>query len=388
MCLAEKRPGTLVRIAFVSCNPVDWGGSEELWARAALELSKRGVEIAVAKPNLVDWPEPIQTLRSQGVALFDLWKPMHWRLRNLAHNASYKLMQEFERNRLKAMLKSFKPDLVVLSQGGSWDGLRMQKVFHAMAVPYALICQKGTDLYWPSDDIRPALRDFAQDAAHVFTVSQHNLTLFEEQIGQRLENASVVRNPFLVDYDSPQPWPEDDETVRFACIGRLYACEKGQDILLRVLARDHWRSRALHVDFYGQGANARGLKDMARLLGVENVSFHGHSKQIEKVWETHHGLVLPSRAEGLPLVLVETMLVGRVPIISTAGGSAEIVVDNETGFLMNGFDEDGLDEAMERAWQARQRWPEMAAAAAKSVRTHVPRSPAQDLAQRILSLSE
>lgn len=350
-------------------------------------MSKRGIEIAVAKPNLVDWPEPMQNLRKQGVALFDLWKPMHWRLRSLAHQASYKVMQEFERYRLKAMLKSFKPDLVVLSQGGSWDGLRMLKVFRATKVPYALICQKGTDLYWPSDDIRMPLRQFASEAEHVFTVSQHNLTLLEEQIGQRLENASVVRNPFLVNYDSPQPWPKEDEPVRLACIGRLYACEKGQDILLRVLARERWRTRPLHVDFYGQGANAKGLKDMARLLGVEKVTFHGHSKQIEKVWETHHGLVLPSRAEGLPLVLVETMLVGRVPIISTAGGSGEIVVDNETGFLMRGFDEDSLDEAMERAWQTRDRWPEMAAAAARTVRTHVPRSPPEDLANRILALT-
>jgi glycosyltransferase involved in cell wall biosynthesis len=201
-------------------------------------------------------------------------------------------------------------------------------------------------------------------AQHIFFVSQHNHRLMEEQTGQKLANASVVRNPFLVEYHKSIPWPKDNEATRLACIGRLYPMEKGQDILLRVMAQPKRQARNVTVDFYGSGSNLDGLTAMADHLGCKNVQFKGHVSNIEEVWKTHHGLVLASRAEGLPLVLVETTLAGRVAIISQAGGSAEVIDDGKTAFLMKGYDEEGLDDAMERSWNRRGDWPEVGMAAA------------------------
>jgi hypothetical protein len=80
-------------------------------------------------------------------------------------------------------------------------------------------------------------------ATRCFFVSKHNLRLTEEQIGATLTNAEVVRNPYLVPAAVRLPWPGggENESLRLACVARLYLRDKGQDILLRVLAREKWQ---------------------------------------------------------------------------------------------------------------------------------------------------
>lgn len=383
LAVAEK-----TRILVLSCNETPWGGSEELWARAALALVEQGVVVRIAKPNVDKNVQPLRSLRERGVKIVDLSRFgfLPSKIAAFLHYVFRPASVAVQLMPLWLQVKLSRPAMVVLSQGGNWDGFHMGWLLRKMKVPYALICQKATDLYWPPDYLQIRVTALAQDARHIFFVSQHNHHLFEEQIGVKLPNASVTRNPFLVDYSAPLPWPEEDGTVRLACVGRLYPMEKGQDMLLRVLAQPKWKARALTVDFYGAGPNAEGLQKMAVYLGCDNVKFKGHVDDVNAIWRDHHALVLPSRAEGLPLVLVEAMLTGRVAIVSKAGGSAEVVEDGQTGFLMSGYDEDGLDSAMERAWQARSLWRDMGKVAATSIRQHVPCDPPEELAQDILSL--
>lgn len=380
IALIEARAAA--RVAFVSCNEAPWGGSEELWCRAALAMARSGHKVFVAKPYIDRKVGLIADLRQLKVPIADLasLRPLPQRMVGWLSFLSRPAMFALQLFRLWLFLARTRPDLVVLSQGGCWDGFFMSSALRRCKVPYVLICQKASDLYWPPDNLRRWVREFISGADHVYCVSQHNLTLLEEQIGVRLPSASVVRNPFLVNYTAPLPWPGEDQVLRLACVARLYTMEKGQDVLLRVLAQPKWKSRPVEVSFFGEGANAEGLADMARLLGCTQVRFRGHVSDIRQIWSEHHALVLPSRAEGLPLVLVEAMLAGRVAIISRAGGSADLVDDGTTGFLMNGYDEAGLDDAMERAWAARSRWQEMAKAAAVAVRQCVPENPALELA--------
>ena len=139
----------------------------------------------------------------------------------------------------------------------------MASVCRFLRLPYVLIMQKATDLYWPTDSRRERMRAMYAGALWCFFVSEHNHRLTEEQIGIGLPNATVVRNPFLVPWERRTDWPDDRDGLRLACIGRLYPMEKGQDLLLRVLARDKWRNRALFVTFYGEGVNRAGVEEMA-----------------------------------------------------------------------------------------------------------------------------
>ena len=284
------------------------------------------------------------------------------------------------------LVLSRRPDLVVLSQGGNHDGYAFAEVCRRLKLPYAIVSHKASELYWPADWQQQTIAAVYRAARACFFVSEHNRRLTEEQLGFPLPRATVVRNPFLVPWEPRTDWPDDRNEWRLACVGRLHPKEKGQDLLLRVLARERWRDRPLSVTFYGEGQQRASLERMARALGLANVTFAGFVHDVPAIWSGHHGLILPSRCEGLPIVLVEAMLSGRVPIVTDAGGNAEVIDDGATGYIAAAPAEDALDEAMERAWNERHRWREIGAAAAEHIRTLVPREPERCFANNLIEL--
>ena len=211
----------------------------------------------------------------------------------------------------------------------------------------------------------------------------------EIQLGVALPNAEIVRNPSNVRREAAPPWPPQSQVLRFACIGRLQPDAKGQDLLLRVLASEPWRSRAIEVSFFGVGDMEDGLKRLVRWFQLEErVKFYGHVEDIEGLWATHHALVLPSRFEGLPLVIVEAMLCARPVIVTDVAGNAEIVQDGVTGFVAEAATVHHLNLAMERAWIRRSHWEDIGKAAALAIREIMPNDPAAVFAQRLLVLAE
>jgi glycosyltransferase involved in cell wall biosynthesis len=371
-----------MRFVFVSSN-LTWGGSEELWSATAIALAERGHQVVVYKMRADDEEPRIRRLRELSVPIRDLGHfPILSRLiYTSVERLSWSLSNAHRMARLWTGLKaSPRPDLVVVSQGGNFDGDLLAEVCRRLQLPYALISQKASDLYWPADVRVPRVRRMYAEARAAFFVSQHNLRLTEQQLGCELPHARVVRNPFLVPWEPRNDWPDDGAGLRLACIGRMYPMEKGQDLLLRVLARERWRARPLSVTFYGDGPQRQSLERMASFLGLTNTHFAGYVRDIATVWDDHHGLILASRCEGLPLVLVEAMLSGRVAIVTDVGGTAEVADDGVTSFVAPAATEDALDATMERAWARRREWRRIGAAAADRIRTLVPRAPEQELA--------
>jgi glycosyltransferase involved in cell wall biosynthesis len=287
---------------------------------------------------------------------------------------------------VRTHLASLNPDLVVVSQGANFDGIMYGDLCRISGRPYVIISQKAVDYLWPSDQDRIVMRTAFQSALRCYFVSRHNLQLTESQIGETLMNAEIVRNPFLVP-GNPLPWPEtQDHSLKLACVARLETGEKGQDILLQVLARQPWRSRNLSVSFFGAGHNGQALRDLATRLDLKNVDFPGFVSDVESIWKTHHALVLPSRTEGLPLALIEAMLCGRFGIVTNEGGSAEVVEEGRTGFIALAAKADEFDKAMERAWAVREQWESVGNAAGIAVRTMVPPDPVAAFTAKLLGL--
>ncbi|NDC62559.1 MAG: glycosyltransferase [Planctomycetia bacterium] len=380
---------------FLTSCPLPWGGSEELWAGAAQRLRGRGFRVPTGRSR--PWERgPMHprwaALRAAGlgvggfgVSTLELAIPDAVRrfLPAPIANAVTRLRDRW----LAWKLRRCGGDLAVISQGQAYDGLypvNLPEVCRLAGVPYVLICQKSSETDWPFDVIRAEHRRCYEDAERVFFVSEHNRRITGQQLGVSFEHAEVVRNPFMVQADEPLPWPTSaDGVVRLACVARMWPLEKGQDVLLNVLARDRWRMRPIAVDFYGEGPIARGLEEMARMLGLTNARFHGFVDDITAVWRDHHALVLPSRAEGLPLAQVEAMLCGRPVIVAAAGGTGEIVEEGEHGFVSGSATEDAFDACMERAWQRRDEWDAIGRRASEHVRRRFPADPCGDFADRV-----
>jgi glycosyltransferase involved in cell wall biosynthesis len=374
------------RVAFISSNDV-WGGSEELWSQAALRLARAGHNVSIYKQKIDRTQERVAELATARCAITDLQGGRFLpRKARTALSLAWSVHRRIMERRLASGFGRQRPELVVISQGLNYDGWFAGALCRRRRQPYLLISQKASDLYWPSDGMREELCDVYRDAVAALFVSDHNRRLTEEQLGFALPRARIVRNPFNLADTARFPWPDDATGLRLACVARLDAREKGQDLLLRVLARPQWRSRPLSVTFLGRGHNEVGLRTMAEMLSLDSVDFAGFTNRPGEIWRDHHALVLPSRCEGLPLSIIEAMLSGRPVITTDVGGNIEAAVDGETAFVAAAATEDALDAALERAWAQRAAWPEIGAAGAERARTIVGANPAAELSDDLLDI--
>ena len=85
----------------------------------------------------------------------------------------------------------------------------------------------------------------------------------------------------------------------------------------------------------GTGHERRRLEKESERLGLAGVvTFLGARTDVEALMASLDVLVLTSRSEGLPIVLLEGQVLG-VPVVTTdAGGARETVRDGETGFVV------------------------------------------------------
>jgi glycosyltransferase involved in cell wall biosynthesis len=361
-----------------------WGGSEPLWSSAAEHLVRSGNEVRI---SVKDWGKPVQEiehLRAAGCQIFS----RVYRLPSFFVRQFYRVFPptEYETAHLRKAANGV--DLVVISQGANFDGLNwMEKARHA-GHKYVVIAQSAVIYWWPDDDTAARLSKAYEGASCAYFVSQANVDLSRRQFGSMLGNAKVVRNPFNVSYEAQPPWPGDhSNSLGLACIGRLDVISKAQDILLQVLALPHWRERDVQLSLIGTGPNEKCLRRIVDQLGLTNVHFAGQKTNIEEVWSKHHALVLPSRFEGMPLVLVEAMLCGRPAIVTDVGGNLELVRDGVNGFVAKAPTVELLDETMNRFWDSRERLRQMGWTAANDVRLFVGPDPGRDFANELAAVA-
>ncbi len=103
---------------------------------------------------------------------------------------------------------------------------------------------------------------------------------------------------------------------RIIGVGRL-TTDKGFDILLQALARIAHKLNDWQVDIFGEGVEKAALEQQCKSLHLEHiVHFCGTTNTLEHEYASAGIFILPSRMEGLPMVLVEAAACG-LPIIAT-----------------------------------------------------------------------
>jgi glycosyltransferase involved in cell wall biosynthesis len=375
------------RVAFISTTSArNLGGSELLWSRSALALLERGVKVAANLRYSQTLHPDIAHLVGAGCQLgMRRRRGMVDRLVQRAFPGRFSRV-DAEVGRFK-WLDRLEPHLVVLSEGAPFSLTDWMLACQQKGIPYAIVVHGASGHLWPNGDVERHARAYAAALAAGF-VSGATRRLVERQLGCSLPNATVVFNPFNVRFDACPRWPDEREGFILACVGRLDPATKGQDLLLEVLSQAKWRSRPISANIFGEGPGRAALERLRLYLQLGSVEFRGHAEDIEAIWATHHGLVLPSRAEGLPIALVEAMLCQRIGIVTDIGGSAEMLDDGVEGFVAAAPSVSLVDEALERAWESRADWRSMGLAAGRRIRREVPENPIARFADWVLGLLE
>jgi glycosyltransferase involved in cell wall biosynthesis len=116
--------------------------------------------------------------------------------------------------------------------------------------------------------------------------------------------------------------------------GRLAEQKRVDDLLKAVDLLQHVQPdmRTLIV---GEGPLRERLEETARAFQLDGrVRFLGHRDDVPRLMAAADVIVLPSSYEGLPNVVLEAMRFRKPVVATSAPGTTEVVVDNETGVLV------------------------------------------------------
>lgn len=153
---------------------------------------------------------------------------------------------------------------------------------------------------------------------------------------------------------SPAAPERPDGPLEIVCVGRIHP-QKGQQVLLEALVAATADGRSWRVHFWGEAlpehADIRqGLEDVVLRHDLDDrVVWHGYSNDTARMYDGMDVAVIPSTwPEGFSLVTAEGQMAGLPVVATVPGGPADIVIDGETGLLVQLGDASVLQAALTR----------------------------------------
>jgi colanic acid/amylovoran biosynthesis glycosyltransferase len=251
-------------------------------------------------------------------------------------------------------------------------GLRLQRMgithihahFAGMAARTAFWIQKffrisfsftahANDIFAPRD-FEIGLNKLVDGARAVVTETDYAKKFLQERFPDRADKIYRIYNGLNLaefrraDFSSASP--------TIIAVGRLID-KKGFADLIHACRSLVERGKSFRCEIFGEGPLEEKLRRQIEELKLQNcVELPGPKPQheIKRYLAAGTVFVLPSvidpegGMDNLPTVVMEAMATG-LPVVSTAiGGIPEMVIDNETGFLVSAGDADGLADAIEK----------------------------------------
>lgn len=174
--------------------------------------------------------------------------------------------------------------------------------------------------------LEPAYRAFERLAAPhadvTVAVSDENAAEGRAILGAHAAaNLRVITNGVDVDRFRPDgPAAERTDRPLITCVGRLTEA-KGQAVLIRAFA--DLRDTGATLRLVGEGDAEHDLRSLAAEAGVDDrIEWAGNSAAPEQEYRAADVVVVPSRWDGLSLVLLEAMACGAAIVATTVPGSA------------------------------------------------------------------
>lgn len=154
----------------------------------------------------------------------------------------------------------------------------------------------------------------------------------------------------------PERWSEIalmplGESLNMVAVGR-FAEQKGFGLLIRAFAQAHRTDPRMRLSLVGDGPLRGQIEAIIRQEGIaQSVDLLGWQDEagVRAALAAAHLMVMPSFAEGLPVVIMEAMASGRPCIATYIAGIPELVRPGQEGWLVPAGSIDLLADAMVEA---------------------------------------
>lgn len=230
-----------------------------------------------------------------------------------------------------AMLSGREVDHIHVHHGyfGSWIAMtaaRLLDVGFSLTVHGSDLLLNGTYL-----DIK------FSNCAFCLTISEYNRNYILKKY-PRLDPRKIVLARLGVAVAHPAAVPaakREPGPLRLRAVGRLHEV-KDHALLVRACAELHSRGLRFNCLIAGEGPERANLELLIQERGVsDHVALVGHipREQLDPFYEPADVVILTSRSEGIPLVLMEAMARGKIVLAPAITGIPELVIAGKTGFL-------------------------------------------------------
>jgi glycosyltransferase involved in cell wall biosynthesis len=184
-------------------------------------------------------------------------------------------------------------------------------------------------------------------AHHILCNSQAIKSVLTQHYGVPADRLTTIPNGVDTEYFQPPAVPATGPS-RLLCIGRLVP-DKDHDTLLaafHLAAKAHPEAELWLV---GDGPRLAALQESARRLSIsDRVKLMPPREDLRPLLHQASLLVLSSRTEALPNVILEAMAAGLPVVATRVGGVPELVFHGRTGWLVNPGDAPALAAALSR----------------------------------------
>ena len=207
-------------------------------------------------------------------------------------------------------------------------------------------------VHGPDEFDRPQalhLAEKVEASSFVVAISSYGRSQLYRWIGhQHWDKVHVVHCGLDAAFLAPPAQGEYPKRDRLVCVGRL--CEqKGQLLLLDAVRRLKDRGRRVELVLAGDGEMRGELEASIRQMGLqEDVTITGwiSGQRVAEELLAAKAMVLPSFAEGLPVVVMEAMALQRVVVSTRIAGIPELVRHGVDGWLVTPGDVEALVDAL------------------------------------------
>jgi glycosyltransferase involved in cell wall biosynthesis len=283
-------------------------------------LQKRGIEFLVTAPHAQTHTPDDSECEGIRVRRFSFYRPLNNRdVRQIA--AIVRAIADLKR--------TFQPDLIHINTSHA-ELFYHQQTRDAWDCP--VLVSSHNKLYaWERNSLYGRL---LQSAGWITAVSQDTLADLRQFMPEITSRSSAILNGMVT--PALEPTTIDWHNPQLLCFGRL-AEEKGFDLALRAFAEIHQRIPTAWLRIAGDGEARRELESLAASLGLrEVVEFLGwvEPECIPSLIDDSALVLMPSRNEAFGIAAVQTGQMARPIVATIVGGLPEIILNGETGFLV------------------------------------------------------
>ncbi|MFZ0886861.1 MAG: glycosyltransferase family 4 protein, partial [Candidatus Binataceae bacterium] len=321
-----------MRILLVCRDFRSMGGVEEIVDNVGAEFAAAGHTVAVlSKPKVPEYMAGHERALRAGLECVDVRvperKPATWRHPERLIRGSRGTRE------LVTWLRNWRPDIVNCHITGWEHAVTVTDASRAACVPIVYSLGGLVD----AERLSPRQLRLFKSAPAIVAISQAGKRLFDPfpDIAAKVRVITCGVDDMAADAATPAR----RERSYIFCTSRLDLQHKAIDALIRAFAMLGPRYSELDLLIGGEGPD-RGQIELqiasAELGGrVQLVGF----KSRDELWGLYKGALvfaMPSkRAEGLGLVFLEAMACGTPVIGTRSGGAPEIIIEGETGLLVD-----------------------------------------------------